>query len=65
MKIQVLSREVYGRPLIYPVCANAMQFAQLLGRKTIPKEALIHIQNLGFTIEVVADVPTILEATYE
>lgn len=50
MQITVKFREVYGRILIYPVCAKASLFAGLIGQKTFVASQLDAIADLGFRI---------------
>jgi len=48
--IQVAEKNVYGKTLIYPVCATAKQFAQLLQVKTFNRWQLTNIECLGYTV---------------
>tara|TARA_R110002124_G_scaffold282809_1_gene458198 strand:+ start:1968 stop:2141 length:174 start_codon:yes stop_codon:yes gene_type:complete len=41
----------YGNDVIYPACDNAMTFAKLAGTKTLTKQALELIEQLGYTID--------------
>ena len=50
MKIEIISRNVYGNKVIYPHCATARNFARIAGTKTLTLAALQHIKNLGFEI---------------
>lgn len=50
--ISVEYKDVYGRQLIYPVCAKAKTLCALLGSKTLPESSLEHIKALGFTLHV-------------
>lgn len=46
----------YGRKLFYPVDANAMALAKLIGKDTLTKEALETIESdLGYEVQVKAD----------
>jgi hypothetical protein len=51
MKISLTLKSVYGQTRAYPACDNARTFAAMLGAKTLTREALRHIEALGFTIE--------------
>ncbi len=54
MQITVSIKHVYGNELIYPVSDNAKQFAELTGKKTLSREALAIIKELGYEVEVQA-----------
>ena len=51
MKLQLQSKDVYGRELIYPICKTALLLAELSGKKTIHKKHLDIIKRLGYEIE--------------
>lgn len=51
MKITVLLREVYGEQKAYPNCEMAHKFAKLLGTKTLTRDALRQIKDMGYEIE--------------
>ena len=53
--ITVQIKSVYGQDKIYPICDTAKLFASIAGTKTITKDALISIHQLGFKIEVEHD----------
>ena len=42
----------YGRPVIYPVCDNAILFACLTGTKTLTRDAITSIKALGYTVKI-------------
>ena len=42
----------YGKRVIYPVCNNAMRFADIAGTLTLTDHVLKLIQALGYTINV-------------
>lgn len=44
-------KDVYGKPLIYPVSDSAYLFTQLTGKKTLSKYELLKIEKLGFSIK--------------
>ncbi len=48
--ITVKKKNVYGTDLIYPICANALTFATLIGKKTLSESDLKHIQTLDFKV---------------
>jgi hypothetical protein len=50
MKIEIISRNVYGNRVIYPHCPTARNFARIAGTKTLTLAALQQIKNLGFEI---------------
>ena len=52
MTITISIRSVYGRESLYPVCETAQRFCALLNTKTLTREALKHIQALGYSIQV-------------
>lgn len=43
-------REVYGRPVAYPVNKTAKLFTSLLGTKTLTPQALATISQLGYVV---------------
>ena len=48
--VTVTVRRVYGMPVIYPADANARSFADIAGTKTLTRQTVRHIKNLGFEI---------------
>lgn len=54
MTIIISIRSVYGRESLYPVCETAQRFCALLNTKTLTREALKHIQALGYSVQVQA-----------
>lgn len=51
MKITLQIRNVYGVPRAYPACDKSRIFADMLGAKTLTRQAIDAIKALGFTIE--------------
>ena len=49
-KVHIKVREVYGMERIYPVCANAMLFAEMTRRKCLTRQDLGSINELGFSV---------------
>jgi hypothetical protein len=49
--ILIEMKSQYGNDVIYPACDNAMTFAKLAGTKTLTKQALELIEQLGYTID--------------
>jgi hypothetical protein len=54
MRVHVKVGEVYGKKVVYPACFNGVIFAKLAKSKTLTKETLDCIKNLGYAIVVVA-----------
>lgn len=52
MQIIVEIRSVYGKETIYPICDAAKTFSKLCGTKTLTREAINHIKELGYEIQV-------------
>lgn len=52
MHIQVEIKNVYGKELIYPICASAKTFADIADTKTLTFETIQLIKRLGYTIEI-------------
>ncbi len=50
MTIIVKNREVYGNVLTYPICKKAMTFAKISGHKTLTRETLQGIRELGYEV---------------
>ena len=53
MKITVLIKNIYGEQKAYPHCETAKKFADLLGTKTLTRDALAKIKALGYELEAV------------
>jgi len=54
MIITVELRNVYGKPLIYPICDKAKAFAAIAGTVTLSQANLWQIKELGFSVHQVA-----------
>ncbi len=54
MKCVIKITKNYGREAIYPMCANAINFSNLTGKKTFSRWDLKIIQQLGFEIVIEA-----------
>ena len=50
--VTVEIRNVYGNETIYPICEQAKLLAKLAGTKTITKDAVRVIKDLGYSITV-------------
>ena len=48
--VTVSVRRIYGMPVIYPADANARSFAAIAGTKTLTRQTVRHIKNLGFEV---------------
>ena len=48
MHITVQKERVYGKILVYPVCAKAKLFAAIAGTKTLSTNNLKRINSLGY-----------------
>lgn len=48
--VKVEIKDVYGTRTVYPVCENARSFAAIAGTKTLTKETIRHIKDLGFAV---------------
>ncbi len=51
-EIIVQIKTVYGNEVIYPMCSDAKLFAELAGTKTLTKQAIYTIKNLGYIVTV-------------
>lgn len=58
MKIQVQVKNVYGKETIYPICPIALNFARLVGQKTLTRDNIKIIKDMGYEIEAVHPVTT-------
>ena len=58
--ITVQVRDVYGRPMVYPACPQAVTFAAIAGTRTLSDGVLHLIESLGYSIRVEA--PRIVRA---
>lgn len=54
MKIELEVREIYGSPVIYPICDTAKNFAKLAKTKTLTLDSIKIIQDLGVEIRFVS-----------
>ena len=50
MKILITVKEKYGNELLYPLCDTAKKVCELLGTKTIPKDKVKTLEDLGYRI---------------
>jgi len=50
--ITVIVKDQYGNQVIYPGCAKAEAFASIAGTRTLTQQAIKHIKELGYTINV-------------
>lgn len=54
MTIDVTIKNVYGNEMIYPACETAEKFCELIGKKTFSQSDMMRINELGYTMNVVA-----------
>jgi len=52
MQITVQIKTNYGSEAIYPICKMAEGFAAIAGTKTLTRQTLRMIKNMGFEIEI-------------
>jgi len=52
MKIKVLVKWSYGKPLMYPDCDISKAFTELTGTKTLTTEHLKTIKSMGYEIDI-------------
>lgn len=57
--ITVEIKTVYGADNIYPVCDSAKTFAKIAGTKTLTRETIKLVKELGYTVEVKQPVFTV------
>ena len=50
--IQINVREIYGVRKAYPLCKDAMLFAEIAGTKTLTRNTLRRIKDLGYVIKI-------------
>jgi len=50
--IIVQIKNVYGEDRVYPICKNAQLFAKLARTKTLTRETLMTIHQLGFKVAI-------------
>lgn len=48
--VTIVARDVYGERKYYPMCEKAHLFARIAGTKTLTKETLKLILELGFEL---------------
>lgn len=51
-KITVEIKSNFGNEAIYPICADAKTFTEMLGRKTLTRRDIDSIKKLGYVIVV-------------
>lgn len=51
-ELQIEPKDVYGKTLYYPACSTSQAFCKLLKSKTLSKEQMRTIKDLGYTIQV-------------
>lgn len=61
MKITVKHRSVYGIDTFYPACPAAKLFARIAGTKTLTRNTMRDIQELGYEIELQAETPKLFK----
>ena len=52
MNIQIEIKNHYGNTMYYPACTKSRLLARLAGTKTLTREALRTIQELGYQVSV-------------
>ena len=57
MNVIIRIRNNYGNEQAYPINDTAKTFARMLGTTTLTTDALRYIKELGFNIEVEANIP--------
>jgi len=50
--IRVSIHNNYGRDVVYPVCADALRFAQIANTTTLTTNTITAIKKLGYQITV-------------
>lgn len=55
--IKVLIKSAWGNENIYPVCGKAKLLTHLVGTKTFSLRTIAILKQLGYTIEVVNNIP--------
>lgn len=55
MKITLDLKQVYGATRAYPACDTSRIFADMLGRKTLTRSDIRHIERLGFAIAITSN----------
>jgi len=55
MKIQVFIKNVYGNQLVYPKCKIAKSFSDIAKTKTLSKEVLKSLTDIGYQVELVSN----------
>jgi hypothetical protein len=53
-EIMVKITNNFGNEAIYPICDDARLFARIAGTKTLTRDTINLIKNLGYTINVQA-----------
>ena len=58
--IQVEIKSVFGREVIYPACAQAERFCQLIDQKSLTRHQVEQIKALGYEVQVATSHPATL-----
>ena len=53
MEIKVIVKSIYGNELIYPMCKTSNVFADIAKTKTLSKEILKSLTDIGYQVELV------------
>jgi hypothetical protein len=51
------ARKIYGRELFFPLCETSTRFTRLCGGKTLTREQLKLVRELGFTLDIIVPTP--------
>lgn len=60
LSITVEARNVYGKEVVYPVCARAQLFCRIAGTLTLTRDAVQAIRALGYTIYLAPQISEVL-----
>lgn len=61
MKITVKHRSNYGIDTFYPACPAAELFARMAGHKTLTRNTLEIVRQLGYDIELQTEAPKLFK----
>lgn len=61
-KINLVSKSVYGKEMLYPNCEHSRVLCEIMKSKTVPEHQVNLIRELGYAVHINGGKELILEA---